>query len=294
MTALLKQRYRSTSVPFPLHSVPGKAKSPLLQKAKHVTSGWVQQRAQTSSIWLIYGVLFVVGTALFFAVKFWFVESAKLSKSPLTAKALWSEYKQVFKNRVSFGFAMMHALNFGGVFAYVTNSPLLMMKHFGLSNQQFGYMFAGVSVGIMVGAFFNGQLSKRKVSSSVTLCLGLSLALAAVSANIYLTHSGLDSPQTFFPWLFAFTVAYGLLAPATAHGCIDPLPEIAGVVSAVMASLQILMGALGGMLVSYFFDGNSAWAMVSIMMFFVFANACCYLFVVLPAQNIENAAKLAT
>jgi MFS transporter, DHA1 family, multidrug resistance protein len=161
------------------------------------------------------------------------------------------------------------------------------MKHFGLSNQQFGYMFAGVSLGIMIGAFCNGQLSKRKVSLRVTLCLGLSLALAAVSANIYLTNSGLDSPQTFFPWLFAFTVAYGLLAPATAHGCIDPLPQIAGVVSAVMASLQILMGALGGMLVSYFFDGNSAWAMVSIMMFFVLANVCTFLFVVLPAENLD-------
>lgn len=241
----------------------------------------------------IYGTLFVLGTVLFFVVNFFFVESAKLNKSPLTISALWSEYRQVIKHRQSFGFALMNALYFGAVFAYVTNSPLLMMKHFGLSNQEFGYMFAGVSFGIMIGASFSGQLSKRKISPRVSLYLGLSLAMTAVIVNVFLTYAALASPQTLIPSLFAFTFAYGLLAPTTAHGCVEPLPEIAGVVSAVMAFSQMVMGAFGGMLVSYFYDESTPWAMVLIMLFFVFASACTYLFVVRPVEHLSGATKSA-
>ncbi|MBI2812303.1 MAG: multidrug effflux MFS transporter [Candidatus Melainabacteria bacterium] len=241
----------------------------------------------------IYGLLFVLGTILFFVVNFCFVESAKLNTAPLTVKALWSEYKQVVKHRQSFGFALMNALYFCAVFAYVTNSPLLMMTHFGLTNQQFGYMFAGVSFGIMMGASCSGQLSKRKIPPRVSLYLGFSLAVTAVIANIFLTYSGLASPQTLIPALFAFAFAYGLLSPTAAHGCIEPLPQIAGVVSAVMAFSQMLVGALGGMLVSYFYDESTPWAMVLIMLLFVFASACTYLFVVRPVEHYGSVNKTA-
>lgn len=239
----------------------------------------------------IYGLLFLLGMALFLVVNFFFTESAKLNKAPLTVQALWSEYKQVFKHRQSFGFAMMNALYFGAVFGYVTNSPLLMMKHFGLSNQQFGYLFAGVSFGIMTGAFCNGQLNKRKISPKVSINLGVTTALLAVTFIFCLTLTGVASPITLFPALFAFTYAYGMLSPSIAHGCIDPLPRIAGVVSAVMAFSQMVVGATGGLIVSYLYDGTSAWAMTLTMVGFVVASAATYLFVVRPVVQFAVAGK---
>jgi MFS transporter, DHA1 family, multidrug resistance protein len=240
----------------------------------------------TIATWrFIYGLLFILGTALFLVVNFGFVESAKLNKSPLTVQALWREYKQVFQHRLSFGYAAMNALYFGAIFTYVTNSPLLMMKHFGLSNQAFGFMFAGTAFGIMSGAFLNGQLSKRKISPKISLYLGLSLSTTAAIVDVLLTAAGLASPLTMFPCLFCFTFSAGLLAPTTAHGCIDPLPQIAGVVSAVMAFSQMVMGAVGGMIVSYFYDGNSSWAMTVIMLMFVLASASTYLLVVRPVEQ---------
>jgi DHA1 family bicyclomycin/chloramphenicol resistance-like MFS transporter len=166
-----------------------------------------------------------------------------------------------------------------------------MMNHFGLSNQQFGYLFAGVSFGIMMGAFFNGQLNKRKISPKFSINLGILLALIAVTAIFCLTLTGIASPFTLFPALFTFTFAYGMLSPSTAHGCIDPLPRIAGVVSAVMAFSQMVIGALGGMIVSYFYDGSSPWAMALTMVFFVISSACTYFFVVRPVAHFGIVAK---
>lgn len=239
----------------------------------------------------IYLLLFLLGAALFLVVYFCFAESAKLNKAPLTVQALWSEYKQVFRHRQSFGFAMMNALYFGAVFGYVTNSPLLMMQHYGLSNQQFGYMFAGVSFGIMTGAFCNGQMNKRKLSPRVSINLGMTIALLAVGAIFCLSLAGVAAPLTLFPALFAFTFAYGMLSPSTAHGCIDPLPRIAGVVSAVMAFSQMVIGALGGMIVSNFYDEKTPWAMTLTMLFFVIASAATYFFVVRPVAQFGSASK---
>ncbi len=233
----------------------------------------------------IYGLLFILGTAVFLLVNFGFAESAKLNKSPLTIKGLWLDYRQVFQHRLSFGYAAMNALYFGAVFTYVTNSPLLMMKHFGLSNQVFGYMFAGTAFGIMCGAFVNGRLSRRRISPKVSLYLGLTLSTSATIINVLTTAGGLASPLTLFPCLFAFTFSAGLLSPTVVHGCIDPLPKIAGVASAVMAFSQMVMGAVGGMIVSYTYDGNSSWAMTVIMLLFVLASACIYLLVVRPVEH---------
>ena len=233
----------------------------------------------------IYALLTIVGSALLLLVKQNFVESAKLNKTPFTVSALLGEYSQVFKHRQSFGYALMNALYFGALFTYVTNSPLLMIKHFGLSKQAFGLMFAGTALGIMGGAFVSGKFSARKLSPKVSINLGLSLACLAASTNILLTYLRWDCPQTLFPGLFALTFSAGLLSPATAHGCIEPLPKIAGVVSAVMACSQMIMGAIAGIVVSYSYDEKTSWAMTLWMMFYVFASALTYLCIVKPAER---------
>jgi MFS transporter, DHA1 family, multidrug resistance protein len=240
----------------------------------------------TTANWrYIYGLLTVIGIALLLLIKERFVESAKLNNAPFTVPALLDEYSQVFKHRQSFGYATMNALYFGALFTYVTNSPLLMIKHFGLSKQTFGLMFAGTAFGIMCGAFVSGKFSARKLSPKVSVNLGLSLACLAALTNILLTFLRWDSPQTLFPGLFAFTFSAGLLSPATAHGCVEPLPKIAGVVSAVMACSQMIMGAIAGLLVSYSYDEKTSWAMTLWMMFYVFASASAYLFIVKPAEK---------
>jgi DHA1 family bicyclomycin/chloramphenicol resistance-like MFS transporter len=159
------------------------------------------------------------------------------------------------------------------------------MKHFGLSNQFFGYMFAGTAFGIMCGAGVNKKLAERKAPSTVSIYLGLSLATTATLVNVALTALRLDQPLTLLPFLFAVTFSAGLLTPTSAHKCIEPLPQIAGVVSAVMACSQMISGAVAGMIVSYLYNGHSSWAMTGMMLFFVLAAASTYLLVVHPVER---------
>ena len=43
-----------------------------------------------------------------------------------------------------------------------------------------------------------------------------------------------------------YITAFGLIVPNAVHEAIHPLPEIAGVASAVLVSAQMLCGAIGG------------------------------------------------
>jgi len=76
----------------------------------------------------------------------------------------------------------------------------------------------------------------------------------------------------------------GIARPHTAHGALEPLPEIAGVASAVLSSTQMLAGALASAVVAALFDGHSSLAMSVPMVACALAAVATYVVVVRRAQ----------
>ncbi len=235
----------------------------------------------------IYGVLTIGGIIILAVTYFGFSESATHEREPLTWSALGANYLAVITHRVSFGYAMVNALMFGCMFAYVSNSPLLLIKNFGLSNQIFGYLFAGTAFGIMIGAFVNGKLSERNIPHKLPLVAGLSMACVATLINLIVTATGHAAAQTLFPCLFLCTFSAGLVAPNSAHGCLHPMPKIAGVASAVLTFTQMLVGAASSAIVAFLYDERTAFAMTGVMFAFICSAVLVYFIVVAPAE--ENA-----
>jgi len=50
---------------------------------------------------------------------------------------------------------------------------------------------------------------------------------------------------------------FGLVFPNASHEAVHPLPEIAGVASAVLMTIQMLFGTLGGMVAAAFYRDAS-------------------------------------
>ena len=62
-----------------------------------------------------------------------------------------------------------------------------------------------------------------------------------------------------------FISAFGLVFPNAVHEAIHPLPEIAGLASAVVTTVQMLFGALGGLASAALYRDASPPALGAIM-----------------------------
>jgi DHA1 family bicyclomycin/chloramphenicol resistance-like MFS transporter len=225
----------------------------------------------------IYGLLSVGGFVLVLTIAFGLGESIKsLDVNALQPRRLIENYLRVITNRVCLGYALVNALSFGCMFAYVAGSPLVMLKVLGVSTTTYGLLFASTAIGIMVGSFLNGRLNTHGVSSARLLYVGLMLAATSAVALVLVTVTGAAQVTTLMPLLILNTFCYGLVAPNAMHNAIQPVPEIAGIAAAVVGFLRMLGGALASALIGFLFDGHTANAMSEVMALFAISALAIY------------------
>lgn len=245
--------------------------------------GWVLVLANWRAI---YGVLALGGFLLVLTVAFGLSES--LPNPDLTAiqpHRLIKNYTRILTNPICLGYALVNALNFGCMFAYVAGSPLVMLEVFGVSTTTYGWLFASTAFGIMVGSFLNGRLSLRGVLPSRLLIVGLVTATISAVALAIVSVTGIAQVSTLMPLLILNTFCRGIISPNAMHGAIQPVPESAGVAAAVVGFLQMLSGAVASGLVAFLYDGKTAIAMSSLMAIFAIASLAAYIALARPAER---------
>lgn len=235
----------------------------------------------------IYGVLAVGGLALVGAIAIGFGESiAYRDRSAIAPRRLMSNYLRVLSNRICIGYALVNALSFGCIFAYVAGSPLILIQILGISTTLYGWFFASTAFAIMTGSFLNGRLSKRGVPPSRLLKVGLTLAVVSAISLVLVSISNHVRVITLLPLLVLNTFCFGLIAPNAKHGALQPLPEVAGVAAAVLGFTQMAIGGtLASALVAFFYDGRTTTAMTSVMSLFALASFAAYATIVRPAEQ---------
>lgn len=203
----------------------------------------------------------------------------------LELRRLAANYGDMLAHPEAFGHALVNALAFGSLFAYVAGSPLLMTRVLGLSAVRYGLVFACTAMGIVAGATTSGRLGRHHVPGHVPLYVGLCGALLAaclLGATDWLAHAGLD---VYLPLLVLATFSYGLAAPNAVHGALHPMPHMAGVAGASLGFVQMAVGAVASALVAWFDDGRSAHSMSLTMTLCSAAALALYLGVARPAQR---------
>ena len=234
----------------------------------------------------IYGFLSVTGLALLLTVYFCFRETHHATDSTaLHPRRLLANYARIFRNPISLGYTLVAALSFGCMFSYVSSSPLVMMSVLGVTPSAYGWTFAATAFGIMTGAFINGRLNTRGISGAALLQFGLTLSLATALVLLAISFSGYVSIATILPVLVLNTFCAGFIGANANHGVMHPMPDIAGVASAVLGSTRMLTGAAASVLISVIFDGHTAHAMAMAMTGFALASFAAYWLIVRVAER---------
>ena len=175
----------------------------------------------------------------------------------LRPAAVIDGYRRGLTNPMCLGFSIIGGMVFAGLFAYVNTSPLLFMQGFGVSQRGFAGLFAITASGVIVGSSLNTWLINRharpRAVIDVALCLILGVSLTMVAAGLV----GVRSVFVVAGLVMVYISTFGLIFPNAVHEAIHPLPEIAGVASAVVQSVQMLFGALGGIVAAALYSDGS-------------------------------------
>ena len=215
------------------------------------------------------GIYLILGGAtalLWLIVLFGFEESMDPGRrQSLLPSRLLARYRRVLGHRASLGFSLVNALSFACMFAFISGSPLVLIGGRGFSPIAFSAVFACAGFGTISGAFVNDQFAKRGIPSSRILAWSLSIGTASTLALVALSVTGLDSVMTLLPLLMVSNATFGLVGPNATHEALQPMPEAAGIASAVLRCIQMMAAAGASALVPLLYHGHSSLPMTGVM-----------------------------
>ncbi len=134
-------------------------------------------------------------------------------------------------------------------------SAALAVEIYGFTIAQFGLIFAGAGVSILIGATINRVLVSHFDGLKI---IGVGVTLMAVACVQLLYIAWLNAAPFAWVWscmcLYMFTIA--IIAPNAIVMALDPLPRIAGVASSIIGTLQNVVGASGALVGAMIYDGT--------------------------------------
>jgi DHA1 family bicyclomycin/chloramphenicol resistance-like MFS transporter len=181
----------------------------------------------------------------------------------LKPKPILTNFIIVLKDPSFYTYALISAITFSGLFAYVSSSPIVFMDIYKVSETGYGWIFALLSVFFIGFSQINSFILKWFTSKKIVFwaliiqCLVSVLFLAAALNNILNLY-------TTILFIGLFLACLGFINPNASALCLAPFTKNAGSASALMGALQMGLGALASAAISMF-AADVVWPMPAVM-----------------------------
>lgn len=135
------------------------------------------------------------------------------------------------------------ALNFAGLFLYITAAPDMLPNQLHLGPDQFGWMFIPAVSGIFLGALAANRIA-GKVTFARQIGIGFGFLMTAASCNVaYHLFFPPSLPWSVAP-LFVYTFGMSVVAPAATLLGLDLFPHLRGTAASCQSFASTLLGAV--------------------------------------------------
>jgi MFS transporter, DHA1 family, multidrug resistance protein len=176
------------------------------------------------------------------------------TKQPLGA--VMTTYRRLITDWRYMGYVLAGGLIFSGLLAYISGSPFIFIELFHISPQRFGFYFGINAIGIIGASQMNRFLvqryePRRILRAALWIAVAASIGLLAGGFTHYAGLVGLIVPLWFF------IAMHGIVSPNTTALAMQPYGAVAGSASALLGTVQFLLGALSGALIGVLADGTA-------------------------------------
>ena len=164
-------------------------------------------------------------------------------------------YRTLLADPVFMGLTFAGAFGMSTFFVYLAGSSFVLIGHYGLSPTVYSLFFGLNAVSFFGAAQFNGWLARRYGMARIVrvAATGLAVSMAGLVTLVLLGVERLDVMTAFLLVAYSFL---GVVVPTTAVLSLDHHGEIAGAASALMGSLQMVVGSAVMGLAGVFADGT--------------------------------------
>jgi DHA1 family bicyclomycin/chloramphenicol resistance-like MFS transporter len=219
---------------------------------------------------MVFVVLAIITTLILLAVIKWLPESrmADLSIS-LKPGPILNGFRTILKEPQFTTYAFASSIASAGLFAYIAGSPFVFMELYGVSEQNYGLIFAFVAAGLIGSSQLNNLILRKYNSAQILRTVIIAQAIIGLTLLTGIA-TGVIGLYTTIGLIFLFLSCQGFTFPNGAALAMAPFSRGAGSASALLGAFQMVCGAIASALVGVFFN-STAVPMAAIMAF------CCVL-----------------
>lgn len=254
------------------------ALGPILGGFLEIWYGWRANFAALSA----YGALGLVAAALLLPE----TNPALLEGGSRAPGGLLAGFGSLLRHRAYVGYALSCAFAYSGIFAFISGSSFVLVDWVGLPPNLYGFCFAAVAGGYMVGTLIAGRLSRR-LGMHGLMRIGGAVAAAAGLLYFAVGWSGVEwrgaaGAVALVAPIVLYILGTGLVLPNAQAGAVGPFPRRAGTASALLGFAQMTLAALTGIVVGHLQD-DSARAMTAAVAAMALAIPAAFHLLVRPA-----------
>ncbi|MDD2832407.1 MAG: multidrug effflux MFS transporter [Methylotenera sp.] len=167
----------------------------------------------------------------------------KEKRMPLSAKQVIKDYRIIFSDK-EFNFVVFAlGANFASFFVYVLASPVFLVKHLGLSEHQFGWMFIPTVLGMVLGSYLAKRAAGRYARHKVVKLAYLWMAAMVLLNLLVCFVLPVNSVNNILP-VALFNVGMALAMPILSLAALDRHPKIRGTAASGQAFIQMLLSTI--------------------------------------------------
>lgn len=153
------------------------------------------------------------------------------------------------------GLVFIGGCSMAGFFVYLAGSPFVLINHYGLTPVQYSLAFSVNAAAFFAAAQFTARLGRR-FGLVPTVKVAVTGAGAVMVAMLAYYLAGGDRLEVLLGLYFVASGLMGLVIPTTSVLALEEHGAIAGTASALLGTLQMLIGAAAMGVVGVFANGK--------------------------------------
>lgn len=225
-----------------------------------------------------YGILVIAGVVLFI------IETLPAENRRKSEVTVVQRYRIVLADRVFIGVLLVGGMNFSGLFSYLSASPFLFQDVYGLDEQQYGWLFAVNSLGIVAAVQVSARLLRR-LGAQWVIAVATAVQVVMASLIIAFDQMGLGFWGTAVP-LWFYIMATGLIFP-----CVQVLALInngaqAGTAASLLGAVTFGLAGIISPLVGLLGDGIESATPMALVMAVCIGFAVVFLWAVVRPRTV--------